>query len=313
MPPTGLPLLILVGVTATSVAAVTVRTWRRHHLRWQVLTRPAAVLLTEALALLTVGLAVNRAEDLYPTWADLLPAHAAHHDTGPARPGHLDHWITAQARRASTTPVAFPWHPPHGNRWPVTAAPTVIVPADYPLHPTWRYPVVTVLADHATPTQEAAAARTAEDRTAATIVVFAHLRTTAAVDTLTDTLPDSLARDLRVTTHSWALIAPADLAGLARAVVRAAPTRYPALALLEDTPKPTVDVVPADLPTTETVTVVGAPRRHTGSAADQLPTALLWACQQTPPPLNVPAPLIPPPPPRHTHTRPSRTAPPTGH
>lgn len=291
---TGLPLLILAGLAAIGAATGTARTWRRHG-RWQALTRPAAVLLTEILVLLTVGLAVNRAEQFYPTWADLLPADATDPDTGAARPGHLDRWIATRAAGNPTSPVTFAWHPAQSTRWPVTAAPTVVVPADYPSHPTWRYPVITVLADHDTPGGEAAAARAVEEHTAA-ILVFAHLRPTATADTLTGALPASLARDLRVTTHSWALVAPADLTGLARAVVRAAPTRYPALALLDEPGRPGSGAVPADLPTSETVTLVGAPTRHPD---DPLPAALQWAGQHTPPPLSAPAPLIPPPPQHH--------------
>ncbi|OKI85154.1 hypothetical protein [Micromonospora sp. CB01531] len=292
---TGLPLLITIGVIAAGAAVGTARTWRRHG-RWQALTRPVAVLLTEVLALLAVGLAVNRAEGFYPTWGDLLPAGVARHDTDPTRPGRLDRWITSRAGAAPTTPVAFPWHPPRGGRWPVTATPTVVVPADYPQHPTRRYPVIAVLADHATGAGEATAARAVQADTGPVIVVFTHLRPTAAPTVLTEALPAGLARDLRVTSHSWALIAPADLAGLAGAVVRAAPTRYPALALLDDAPEPGGVAVPADLPATATVAVIGAGTHQPGRPADRLPTALRWACRQTPAPLGGPAPLIPPPP-----------------
>ncbi|MFE9692273.1 hypothetical protein [Micromonospora sp. NPDC005806] len=307
---TGLPLLTLVGVAAVAAATLTARTWRRAGRR-RTLTRVAALLLTEALALLTVGVAVNRAEQFYPTWSDLLPADATRHHTAAARPGHLDRWLTTRAARAGTDPVSFAWHPPRWTSWPLTAAPTVVVPADYPRHPTWRYPVV-VLTDQADPAREAAAAHAAEDHAGPTVLVFTHLRPTATPDTLTDALPTSLTRDLRVTTHSWALVAPAGLTPLARAVVRAAPTRYPTLALLDDAPAHNRQPAPTDLPTTETLAVLGPPGRPGNPAtrldarpADGLPAALTWACQQTPAPLGAPAPLIPPPPQPHDH--PSRT------
>ncbi|MFU8874232.1 hypothetical protein [Micromonospora sp. SL4-19] len=308
---TGLPLLILIGATAVAAAAVTARTWRRHR-RWPHLTRAAAVLLTEALALLTAGLAVNRAETFYATWADLLPADTVHHDTGPARPGHLDHFVTARAGHTPDTPVSFTWHPPRWTTWPVTAAPTVVVPADYPRHPTWRYPVI-VLTDQASPAQENAAAHAAEERAGPAVLVFTHLQPTATPDILTDALPASLTRDLRVTTHSWALVVPTDHTSLARAAVRAAPTRYPALALLDDNPQHDSAPAPADLPTTETVAVAGAPTRPDDRAThldappgERLTAALTWACQQTPAPLSAPAPLTPPPPQR-AHHHPPRT------
>ncbi|MEU2615418.1 hypothetical protein ABZ570_28155 [Micromonospora sp. NPDC007271] len=287
---TGLPLLLLAAATAATAAVATARTWR-HHGRWAHLTRTAAVLLTETLALLTAGLAVNRAAGFYPTWADLLPAGTIHHDTGPARPGHLDHLITSRAGHAPDAPVSLTWHPVRWTSWPVTAAPTVVVPADYPQHPTWRYPVI-VLAGPATPAEENNAAHAAEDRAGPAVLVFTHLRPAATPDILTDALPTSLARDLRVTGHSWALIADDHLSPLARAAVRAAPARYPTLVLIDGTTDPATPA-PPDLPATETVAVAGVPTppgtpaTHLDAPPDgRLTAALTWACQQTPPPLS---------------------------
>ncbi|SBT45334.1 hypothetical protein [Micromonospora narathiwatensis] len=308
---TGLPLLLLVAATTVAAAVTTARTWRRHR-RWSHLTRAAAVLLTETLALLTAGLAVNRTAAFYPTWADLLPADTVHRDTGPARPGHLDHFITSRAGRAPTAPITFTWHPPRWTSWPLTAAPTVVVPADYPQHPTWRYPVI-VLTDPANPTQENTAAHTAENHAGPAVLVFTHLRPAATPDILTDAIPTSLTHDLRVTTHTWALVAGGQLTPLAQAAVRAAPTRYPTLALIDDTPDQHPNPAPTDLPPTETVAVAGvptppgAPATHLDAPPDdRLTAALTWACQQTPPPLSAPAPLIPPPT-RHTHHGPRHT------
>ncbi|MGR6319632.1 hypothetical protein Q2K19_27745 [Micromonospora soli] len=292
---TGLPLLALIGAAAAGAAAVTARTWRRPGRR-RALTRAAALLLTEALALLTVGVAANRAEQFYPTWSDLLPADATRQHTAATRPGRLDRWLTARAALTRADPVSFAWHPPRWTSWPLTAAPTVVVPADYPRHPTWRYPVV-VLTDQADPARETAAAHAAEDHAGPTVLVFTHLRATATPDILTDGLPTSLARDLRVTTHSWALVAPTGLAPLARAVVRAAPTRYPTLVLLDDAPVPDRQPAPTDLPSTETLAVLGPPTRP----GDRLAAALAWACRQTPAPLGAPPALIPPPPPPRDH------------
>ncbi len=307
---TGLPLLLLAAATAVAAAVATARTWRRHR-RWAPLTRAAAVLLTETLTLLTAGLAINRAAQFYPTWADLLPGDTIRHDTGPAHPGHLDRYITSHTGHTGGGTLSFAWHPPHWTSWPVTAAPTVVVPASYPQHPTWRYPVV-VIADPANPTQENKAAPTAEDHAGPAILVFTHLRPAATPDILTDTLPTDLARDLRVTTHSWALVGGGDLTPLARAAVRAAPARYPTLALINDTSDPATDA-PTDLPATETVAVAGTPTRPGDPAThldappdDRLTAALTWACQQTPPPLSALAQLIPPPS-RHTHHGPPHT------
>ncbi|MFU8853541.1 hypothetical protein ACNAW0_21510 [Micromonospora sp. SL1-18] len=308
---TGLPLLLLVAAAAVAAAAATARTWR-HHRRWTHLTRAAAVLLTETLALVAAGLAVNRTAQFYPTWADLLPADTIHRDTGPARPGHLDHVITSRAGRTAGGPVSFTWHPPRWTSWPVTAAPTVVVPADYPQHPTWRYPVI-ILAAPANPAHETSAAHTAEDRAGPAVIVLTHLRPAATPDILTETLPTSLTRDLRVTTHNWALVAGDQLTPLARAAVHAAPTRYPTLALIGDNPNQPATPAPTDLPATETVAVAGIPTRPGDPAthldtppAEQLTAALTWACQQTPPPLSAPTQLIPPPSrrPHHHHHNP---------
>ncbi|SBT41370.1 hypothetical protein [Micromonospora auratinigra] len=302
---TGIPLLALAAATTIALACATAYTWRRAR-RARLPLRVTAILLTETLTLLTLGLAVNRQEQFYTSWTDLLDS-GAHASTGhDERPGRLDRWL-AHHDTDPDTPSTFAWKPTGWQNWQLTEAPTVVVPAGYLRHPDWRYPAVVVAADDdrwsAAEERDAARATTAAGPA---ILVFTHPADTVEPGVLAGALPLSLTRDLRVTGHSWALVTTTRRQNLAHAVVHAAPDRYPALALVDDTRTP-----PApgpDLPTGEAVAATGPTtgrhptRLDPGGPGRALPAALRWACQQTPPPLAAPAPLIPPAPrPHHPH------------
>lgn len=303
---TGIPLLALATAATIAAACATAYGWHRAP-RARLLLRPTAVLLTELLVLLTVGLAVNRHEQFYTSWHDLLHTSGTTSTRQDDRPGQLDRWL---AHRATTpdAPITFDWRPTGWQNWHLGPAPTVVVPAGYLRHPGWRYPAVLVVADDDrwTPTEDADAARAA-DTTGPAVLIFTRPTATVDAGVLAGALPLTLTRDLRVTGHTWALVATTRRQALADAVVHTAPDRYPALALVDDTttgtPTPPGPADLPDLPTGEALAVTAPtagpatsnPTRLAAGPGRGLPAALRWACQQTPPPLAAPAPLIAPP------------------
>jgi hypothetical protein len=236
---TGVPLLVLVGCVTAAVAAGTVLGWRVRGRRRFVL-RSAGVVLTEALVLLTAGLAVNRSEHFYPSWDSLLHPRS-HADELPHTdvPGGLDALLRAQAGQGQADPVALGWRPAGWAGWHLAAPPTVLVPAGYLRHEQWRYPAVLVLTgahDGFDVAGQLRAGRAATAEAGPAVMVFVTVTPSVAADTLARVLPGELMRDLRVTAHGWAVVAPTRQDPLARRVVRAAPDRYPALALVDTAP-----------------------------------------------------------------------------
>ncbi|MCW3845396.1 hypothetical protein ONA70_35570, partial [Micromonospora yasonensis] len=291
---TGIPLLALATTATIAAACATAFGWHRLR-RARLLLRPAAVLLTELLVLLTVGLAVNRHEQFYTSWQDLL--HTGGNATAGRddRPGQLDRWLAHRAT-GPDTPITFDWRPTGWQDWHLTTPPTVVVPADYLRHPGWRYPAVVVIGDDDrwTPAEEQDAARTAATAGPA-VLVFTRPATTVDPGVLAGAVPLSLTRDLRVTGHTWALVATTRRQTLAHAVVHTAPDRYPALALADDTtahtPPPLGPAALAGLPTGEALAITGPtagtattnPVRLAAGPNRGLPAALRWAHSFRPP------------------------------
>jgi hypothetical protein len=233
---TGMPLIITAAVCTFGVLGATVALWSRWgRVRW--LSRPLGILLTEALLLMTIGLVVNRSEQFYPSW-DALLQHST--DAGHKYadvPGQLDGWLRSRAGPRTDEPTAFTWQPAGVGAWHLAAAPTVVIPAGYLTHPQYRYPVVLVLDDAEgawTEAVETATGRSAMGLAGPAVLVFAHATPSVAVKTLASTIPEELAWDLRVTGHSWAIVASGAAATLGRHVVMRAPGRYPALAVVPD-------------------------------------------------------------------------------
>ncbi|MFG2052429.1 hypothetical protein ACGFI9_00235 [Micromonospora sp. NPDC048930] len=298
---TGIPLLALATAATLAAAGATVVGWPRVR-RARLLVRPTAVLLTELLVLLTVGLAVNRQEQFYTSWNDLL--HTGGNTTAGRddHPGRLDRWLSHRTTDPDT-PVTVDWRPTGWQDWHLATPPTVVVPAGYLRHPDWRYPAVLVVADDDrwTPTEDQDAARAAVTAGPA-VLVFTRPAPTVDPGVLAGAVPLSLARDLRVTGHSWALVTTTRRQALADAVVHAAPDRYPALALVADTPARTPPALPTGEALAVTAPTAAATTHLPAGPGRGLPAALRWACQHTPAPLAAPAPLIPPAQhPRHPH------------
>ncbi|MFC4066187.1 hypothetical protein [Actinoplanes subglobosus] len=268
---TGIPLIVAAGFGVIAAAALTVRAWRRP------VVRPLGILITEALLLAGIGLVVNRVELFYPSWADLLQQSDDPAVTAAVQPGALDEWL-----RTRPAGDPFTWHPPGWTDWHLAAAPTVVVPPDYPDHPDRRYSVVVVIGD-------AGAGPPAGAEQTVVVVARTTVATTAAA--LTEDLPARLSHDLRVTGRRWALVSPAS--GMALADQAAAvPGRYSAIAMIRGRPGDS-----------------RAPVGVTVGTSDGLATAVAWAARQTPPPLAAAVPPVTWLPVHHRPHRPAGSAP----
>jgi hypothetical protein len=251
---TGTPLILLAAAGTVVVLAATVVLWSRAG-RARYLLRPAGILLTEALLLLTAGLVVNRHEQFYPTWAALrASADPPRTVTGPVA-GGWDGWLAGRGAGP------FAWPDPAWPGRPPAPAPQVVPPEGYLARPGVRYPVIMVLGP--------LPARPAAARDA--VVVYLPATGPEAVDAAATALP----RNLRVSGHSWALVTPAASVALAARVVAAVPGRFVALAQVGRGP---AAQVPAGVTTSR--------RPFTARAA------LVWAAAQTPAPLAMSSPPV---------------------
>ncbi|AEV84205.1 hypothetical protein ACWT_3182 [Actinoplanes sp. SE50] len=285
---TGVPLLCLVAFGAVAAMAGSVVVWRRGW-RPRVPLRALSVLLTETLALLTVGLAVNRSEEFYPSWAALFPAAEQEPATVAARPGDLDAWLRAQGSADSGQEISVPWKPRGWTGWHLSAAPTVVVPAGYLQHPTNHYSAVVVTGTGWTVTPGVAEQ---------TVVVFVPTTAATGPGVLTASLPALLSHDLRVTARRWALVAPAAGAALVEQAAGTAPDRYPAIALVRAKVAPVLKAFTRLLVAGHGVAAPvhpSTPPVPPGirlTTVDGFPAGIAWAIRQTPPPLDtaIPAP-----------------------
>ena len=272
---TGIPLISLAAAGALAAVAATVLLWHRFG-RVRYVLRAAGVLLAEVLLLVTAGLAVNRSEQFYPTWDSVLNAKTdfkiTNDKTYRSTPGALDHTLAVRAGGHAGDAQTFPWQSAGWRGWGLAAAPTVITPPGYLLHPTWSYSAVVVIGGWSATVEESAARRATATGISA-VVVFATATAATTAAELATALPDQLDRDLRVTTHRWAMVAADADATLAERAVDDAALRYPSIA---------VDRAAA-LPAGVTVAAV-----VTGN--DPLYSALSWAIARTPPPLASPQP-----------------------
>jgi hypothetical protein len=307
---TGVPLLVVTAALTLATAAATVRRWR-HAGRANPVIRVLGLLMTEALVAASIGLAVNRSQQFYPSWDALMNRAAPVGAVERYTPGHLDGWLRARLGSDDTRPTVFPWHPPGWATWGLTEAPTVVVPAGYLQHPSWRYPVVVVTSGpHDGWTSTAPSFTTPMVGSAAGPAVLVLARTTrpASVASFAAAMDGALTRDLRVTGHSWAMVTSSANAGTACEAVRRQPGRYPALAVVANLGRraPVAAVVRTEacetgVPAGVSALVIsaGSPERPATAAVGNLSAALVWACRQLPAPMAAPAPLIPPASARH--------------
>lgn len=277
---TGIPLLIVAGLSAVACAAATVALWSRSW-RWRVAVRTVGILMTELTVVLTVGLAANRSEQFYPSWGALAGDTGTESATAPVRAGDLD---AALAGRS-----ALPWHPRHLHRWHLATVPTVTVPPDYLGPSSAQYPVVVTLGD-----AKSAAAPVAGVVT----VALTPTRTTPA--RALSTLVLELRKDLRVTAQGWAVVAGAGEAALAGRLARALPAQFEALAVVQHSPTAGLASLGRTRPGTALAVVrTASPRTRSdkvptgvtclvAAAPKAWQTATTWTARQLSPPLTAP-------------------------
>jgi len=277
---TGLPLILSAAFGTLAVVVATVLLWDRSG-RARYLLRAGGVLLAEALLLLTAGLTVNRSEQFYPTWDALLGTRSADEsavDTTNGKtyrgstPGALDHELTVRAGARSGAAQTFPWQSADWHAWGLAAAPTVITPPGYLLHPAWAYSAVVVVGGWSAAQDESATRRATATGVSAVVVFVTPTAATTAAE-LATALPGQLGRDLRVTTHRWAIVAAGADDALAESAVDDAALRYPSIAVDR------AAALPAGVTSAAVVT-----------GNDPLYSALSWAIARTPPPLASPRP-----------------------
>ena len=276
---TGVPLILLVAFGMLAVVAATALVWDRFG-RVRHVLRATGVLLAEVLLLITGGLVVNRSEQFYPTWDALLDTKGTDETavtntddkTYRSTPGELDRTIAARAGHQAGAAQTFPWQSADWHGWGLAAAPTVITPPGYLLHPAWSYSAVVVLGRW-TAAEMASAARRATATGISAVVVFVTTTAATTARQIATALPGQLDRDLRVTTHRWAIVAAGPDTALAEGAVGDAALRYPSIAADRATAPP-----------------AGVTSAAVVTGNDPLYSALSWAIARTPPPLAAPQP-----------------------
>src|SRR6266545_2314031 len=122
---------------------------------WRPVTRTLGVLLCEALVLGTVGVAVNRSLEIFPSWSALLDQ-----DRPPPPPTtivadpttKLDVWLHDRASEGARSGLVFEWKSTEVKAWHLPAPPVIYVPPRYFTATTARFPVVLIIAPaHAGP------------------------------------------------------------------------------------------------------------------------------------------------------------------
>ena len=276
---TGVPLILLVAFGMLAVVAATALVWDRFG-RVRHVLRATGVLLAEVLLLVTGGLVVNRSEQFYPTWDALLDTKGTDETavtntddkTYRSTPGELDRTIATRAGHQAGAAQTFPWQSADWHGWGLAAAPTVITPPGYLLHPAWSYSAVVVLGRW-TAAEMASAARRATATGISAVVVFVTTTAATTAQQIATALPGQLDRDLRVTTHRWAIVAAGPDTALAEGAVGDAALRYPSIAADRATAPP-----------------AGVTSAAVVTGNDPLYSALSWAIARTPPPLASPQP-----------------------
>lgn len=306
---TGLPLLIT-GVVVTLVLAAGTgllwwRTARATRRPWLVrgLTRPLALLLTEAVAVATVAIGVNRALEIYPSWSVLFGGVRSVEKVATAPSADLEVWLRGHAPKDRDAGFSFTWKPAEEAAWKLAAPPVVAVPAAYFHDEAARFPVIVV----AGPPQAAPPAAGWDDRHAlraargadAAVVVFVRpTDPTSARSVLATQLPARLGRDLRVQPRNWAVAGVGAAQALALDMLTGSRDRYLTAALVCDGDHaPPADLLARArrLPAGLNLVVVAGQSAGASLVSDavaqpaaRLTAALHWVQQRLPAPLAEP-------------------------
>jgi hypothetical protein len=209
---TGVPLLVFAALATIGAGVGTVVLWRRvgSARQWRRLaTRASALLLTEVLALATVGLVANKALDIYPSWSALIDEVRAAHVTA-RPPTALDKWLGSHAKEGAKGELTFTWRPVPEPGWHLAVPPQVTLPTEYFRNPDVAFPVVVAVA----PAKAGPGEGAWDDRKVAAlgtavpdaVVVFVRPADTAGAHSLATVLAAQLRKDLRVLADQWVLV-----------------------------------------------------------------------------------------------------------
>jgi len=213
-------LLATAGIVCAAGLTALVLLWRRWGGRLVVL-RAVGILACELLIVVTVGLAINRWGQFYPTWSSLRDNPSSATEPVVQRP---DPGLTAAAPHGAEVGYLLSWPAtPTG----LTGPPLVWLPPAYFRDPTDALPVVVVVAG---PADGAWSGNDVPvgDRPAGGCVVFARVSAQPVSGLLT--LAAELVRDLHVTTHGWGVVGIGTAAPTAHRLATADPVRFGAVA-----------------------------------------------------------------------------------
>jgi S-formylglutathione hydrolase FrmB len=143
---TGLPLLVLVCLAAVALPVLAVAGWSRW--RWLRVPRTTALLVTgQVLVAFAFGLAINRSQQIFTSWSDLLGVDGIGTHAGVTTAGDLDARVAEHARRAAPGHGVVLALRLHGPRSGITLPAWVYLPPQYS-RPAWRdrrFPVIEAL------------------------------------------------------------------------------------------------------------------------------------------------------------------------
>jgi hypothetical protein len=269
-------LLLLAGVSTVIAIAGLAFAWPRLRGWWR-LARIPAVIVCQLLLVFTIGIAVNRTEDFYPSWAALRGATPPKITTSTRPTARLAAWLRAQQAHGLKAGVQFAWHAADDVAWGLRAPTVVYLPKAYFQTQDVDLPVVLLLT--ATPLAAPARAQlaTAVAPGSAVVVVMApdpHGASQRAMEAV----PALLAEDVRVERGGWGIVATGATVSPALALFGSQPAEFGVLALL-----------PAAHPTAalaREAQAVVAWRPLLISPGNQLMRALAWVAGELPPPLR---------------------------
>jgi hypothetical protein len=276
---TGLPLqLLAVALLIVWVAALAL--WWSRLRRWWRLARAAGIVLCQLLLVFTVGLAVNRTEDFYPSWAALLGTDPPKISTVPPPAVPLATWLHRQQARGARSGLSFQWRADRDKQWYLRAPTAVLLPRAYfgPNSPVLPAVVILVGPEHTGSALSWAPARIeALSASSPAVMVVVQPGAKGPSSGFGPQLVALLGADLHVTPDGWGIVGVGSAAAAAVRLFHADPARYGCLAL------PTASPAPA-----ARVRAMAQGRPLMAAAHDGVPVTLRWIFDELPPTLLPP-------------------------
>ena len=230
MSPISARLLLLAAVSTLVAIAGLAVAWSRMRGWWRV-ARVGGVIMCQLLIVFTVGVAVNRTEDFYPSWAALRGANPPRITATTAPTARLATWLRTQQARGLRSGLQFAWRSADDAAWGLGAPTVVYLPRAYFQTQDVDLPVVMILVgstvDAKARTDLAAATASGQ----AVVVVMQpgpHGPDLAAIQQV----PALLADDVRVERGGWAMVGTAAAVTPAITLFREHPNDFGVLALV---------------------------------------------------------------------------------